>query len=76
MSPENLSEKPKGDKRNQKNFSLAVDEIKIERSIHNLLNIVQKIERMQPWSKRAKVIRKEIGRQHKRLEEIRENKSA
>ena len=76
MSPEKPNEGPLSLKRHQKNFGLAVDEIKIERSISSLVNIVQKIERMEPWSKRAIIIRMEINRQHKRLKEIRESKSA
>ena len=75
MPPENSHEGLLSIKRHQKNFGLAVDEIKLEKSINSLVSIVQKIERMEPWSKRAIVIRKEINRQHSQLKKIRQNKS-
>ena len=76
MPPEKPNEALLSQKRRQKSFGLVVDEIKIEKSIRNLVSIVQKIERMEPWSKRAKIIRKEINRQHQQLEKIRERNSA
>ena len=57
-------------------YNLVVDENRLVRSIGKLTNTVVKIERMEPWSKRAEILRVEIVRQSKLLEKIRELKSA
>ena len=57
-------------------YNLVVDENRLVRSIGKLTNTVVKIERMEPWSKRAEILRVEIVRQSKLLEKIRELKLA
>lgn len=57
-------------------FNLVVDENRLVRSIDKLTNTVVKIERMEPWSKQAEILRVEIARQSKQLAEIRELKSS
>ena len=58
---------------NLRNFDLTVEEIKLVKSIENLSNTVSNIERLDPHSKRAKIIRLEIRRQEEQLEDLREN---
>ena len=75
MNGISLEKAPKRFDRNQKNFNLAVDEIKLTRAIYELTGALEKIEREKIQSKRLKLIRKEIIRQSKQLEELRANKS-
>lgn len=58
------------------NFNFLADEIRLVKSIGNLTNTVVKIERMEPWSKRAEAIRMEIVRKSNQLAEIRKLKSS
>ena len=58
-----------------RNFNLAVDETRLVKSIGHLTNTVVKIERMEPWSKRAEVLRVAIAHRSEQLAEIRKNKS-
>lgn len=58
---------------NLRNFDLTVDEIKIVRTIENMRNMVQSIERMEPDSPRVKIIRTNIRNLEDRLDELRDN---
>ena len=71
-----ISEKePKSFTGSQKNFNLAVDEIKLLRSIGDLNHTLEKIDSVEPWSERLDIIRSEIARLTKQLEALRKNKS-
>jgi uncharacterized coiled-coil DUF342 family protein len=56
-----------------RNFDLSVDEIKLEKSIEQLVTSLSNIEHADPHSTRARYIRSEINKLKEKLEEIREN---
>ena len=66
---------PKKFNRNQVNFNLTVDEIKLTRAINELTSALEKIESQVAQSNRVNRIREEIIRQSKQLEKLRSNKS-
>lgn len=56
-----------------RNFDLTVDEIRLVKSIDQLKEALDKIQRTEPLSSRANHIRREIQLLEERLEELRDN---
>ena len=56
-----------------RNFDLTVDEIRLMKSIDEMTESVKKIERLDPNSPRAQIIRKEIQKLEEQLEDLRDN---
>ena len=66
----NDSDKQNG---NLRNFDLTVDEIRLIKSIDEMSKSVENLERLEPQSSRAKIIRSEISKLQAQLEKLREN---
>ncbi len=58
---------------NLRNFSLTVEEIKLVRTIDDLIEGLEKLEIEDPLSARADFFRKEIDKLEEKLDEIRDN---
>ena len=61
------------DTSNLRNFDLTVDEIRLSRTINNMMSMVENIERMEPTSPRVRIIRNDIRRLQQKLEQLRDN---
>jgi len=60
-------------RRDLKNFDLTVDEIKLVRTIEELVNGLERLTFDDPLSPRAEFFRNEIDKLEEKLEEIRDN---
>ncbi|MDH3759742.1 MAG: hypothetical protein OEU50_02095 [Gammaproteobacteria bacterium] len=60
-------------RRDLKNFDLTVDEIKLVRTIEELVNGLERLTFDDPLSPRAEFFRNENDKQEGKLEEIRDN---
>jgi hypothetical protein len=60
-------------KENLRNFDLTVDEIRLQRTIDSMTNMVRHIEDIDPYSARIKSIRSSISALNEKLEELRDN---
>ncbi len=58
---------------NLRNFNLTVEEIKLVRTIDDLIEGLEKLEIQDPMSPRADFFRKEIDKLEEKLDEIRDN---
>jgi uncharacterized protein Yka (UPF0111/DUF47 family) len=56
-----------------RNFDLTIDEIKLVKAIDLMTKTVEKLEKLDPRSQRAKSIRLEIKKLEDQLDELREN---
>ena len=58
---------------NLRNFNLTVEEIKLVRTIDDLIEGLEKLEIDDPLSDRADFFRREINKLESKLEEVRDN---
>ena len=58
---------------NLRNFNLTVEEIKIVKTMKNLIKGLENLDFNDPLSPRAEFFRKEIKKLEEKLEEVREN---
>lgn len=58
---------------NLRNFSLTVEEIRLVRTIDDLIDGLEKLEIEDPLSDRADFFRREIEKLESKLEEVRDN---
>ncbi len=58
---------------NLRNFNLTVEEIKLVRTIDDLIEGLEKLEIDDPLSDRADFFRREINKLENKLEEVRDN---
>lgn len=71
-NPANSNEvnKPSG---NLRNFDLTVDEIRLQRTIDSMINMVKQIEALDPQSERVRTIHQNIKSLQSKLEDLRDN---
>ena len=58
---------------NLRNFNLTVEEIKLVRTIDDLINGLEKLRIEDPLSERADFFRREIEKLEEKLEQVRDN---